>query len=173
MFDAIQRLLATDISVHVLSFSAMEAADLEPRTKRTSTTPPRHAMPEEVRDQLPKGGPQEAAKRAKVGPTINMDRTLIKQIKARQAALEASEVRLGQLAENTNGEFILPLSIEEMTDKAARVARMIDAAYVVTYTPKIPVTETRGVAERRIDVTSKRSGLTVLARRKLLIRRAQ
>jgi hypothetical protein len=56
-----------------------------------------------------------------------------------------------------------------MVDKAALVARMIDAAYVVTYTPKVPVTETRGIAERNIQVTSKRDGLVVEARRKLLI----
>ena len=38
--EAIQRLLATDISVHVLSYTALEAADIEPRTKSTSQTPP-------------------------------------------------------------------------------------------------------------------------------------
>ena len=56
-----------------------------------------------------------------------------------------------------------------MTEKAARVAKMIDSTYVVTYTPKIPVVDTRGISERNIEVTSKRDGLTVLARRKLVI----
>lgn len=168
-FDAFQRLLTTDISVHVLSYTAMEADDIEPRTKRTSNTPPRHAMPDEVKDQLPKGGPQEAAKRPRIGPTINMDRTMIKKLKTRKVDLEVSQEQLEKLAENTNGEFILPGSVDEMVEKSALVARMIDASYVVTYTPKIPVIDTRGIAERTIDVTSKRPGLTVQARRKLVI----
>jgi hypothetical protein len=46
---------------------------------------------------------------------------------------------------------------------------MIDSSYVVTYVPKVPVVENRGVAERDIQVTSRRDGLIVQARRKLLI----
>lgn len=169
-FDAIQRLMATDVSVHVISYTSMEAADIEPRTKRTSNTPPRKAMPPEVIDQLPPGGPREAAKRPTIGPTINMDRTLIKKMKARKAELEVAQQQLEELAENTNGEFILPETVDEMVDKASLVARMIDSSYVVTYMPKISVAETRGIATRNIEVTSKRAGLIVQARRKLIIR---
>jgi Mg-chelatase subunit ChlD len=169
-FDAFQRLLATDISVHVLSYTSMEAADIEPRTKRLSNTPPRQAMPPEVIDQLPDSGPREAAKRPKIGPTINMDRTLLKTLKARKAQLEVSEKELEKLAADTNGEFILPSGIDEMAEKSALVASMIDASYVVTYMPKISVVETRGLAERTINVTSKRPGLIVQARRRLVIK---
>lgn len=165
-FDAFQRLLATDISVHVLSYTALEATNIEPRTKGTSKTPPRHALPPEVIDQLPNGS---AAKTPKIGPTINMDRTLIKKMKARKADLEYSQEQLEKLAENTNGEFIVPASLDEMVEKSALVARMIDSSYVVTYTPKIPVVGTRSVAERTIDVSSKRPGLVVQARRRLLV----
>ena len=35
-FDAFQRLAATDISVHVISYTSLEAADIEPRTKTLS-----------------------------------------------------------------------------------------------------------------------------------------
>ena len=168
-FDAFQRLLATDISVHVLSYTQMEAADIEPRTKGTSNAPPPKAMPDEVAAQLPNGVRDPSA--VKIGRTINLDRTLIKKMKSRQADLEVSEKQLENLAASTNGEFILPGSVEEMAEKAALVARMIDSSYVVTYTPKIPVTETRGIAERNIEVTSKRPGLVVVARRKLAIGR--
>ena len=58
-----------------------------------------------------------------------------------------------------------------MVEKAPLVAKMIDSNYVVTYTPKIPVVQTRGVAERNIEVTSRRPGLIVQARRKLVINR--
>jgi VWFA-related protein len=162
-FDAFQRLLATPISVHVLSYTAMESDDIEPRTKRTSNSLPPKAMPDEIADTLP------IRKGVKVGPTINMDKTQLKKLRARKVELETSEEHLEKLAENTNGEFILPMSVDEMVEKSALVARMIDSSYVVTYTPKIPVVDTRGIAERTIDVTSKRPGLVVQARRKLVL----
>lgn len=164
----LQKLLATDITVHVLSYTSMESVDIEPRTSMISNTPPRNAMPDMVKDQLPKGGPQEASKQTKVGPTINLDRTLIRKIKARKADLETSQAQLEKVVENTNGVFILPESTDEMVEKASRVGRMIDSSYVVTYTPKNPVIETRGIAIRNIEVTSKRPGLIVQARRKLI-----
>ncbi|MEQ1642000.1 MAG: VWA domain-containing protein [Pyrinomonadaceae bacterium] len=171
-FDALQRLKATDISVHVMSYTEMEAADIEPRTKGISNTPPPKSMPDEIADTLPNGA-RDIKKAPKIGPTISLDRTYIKKMKSRKADLEASQEQLDKLAEETNGEFILPATFEEMKDKSALVAQMIDASYVVTYTPKISVVETRGIAERKIDVTSKRPGLIVQARRKLMIARSK
>lgn len=163
--DALRALLATDISVHVLSYTKMEADDITPRTKMTSNSPPPKAMPDEVAAQLPPGV-RDAATAPKIGPTINLDRTLLKKLKARKADLENSEEQLNALAANTNGEFVLPESTDEMVEKASLVARMIDSSYVVTYTPKLPVSENGG--ERNITVTSKRPGLVVEARRKLI-----
>jgi len=171
-FDAMQRLVATDISVHVLSYTSIELVDLEPRTKSTTNSlPPRSAAPEEVARQMPQGDIN--ATRVKIGPTINLDRKMLRSVRSRKAELEVAQQQLEKLAADTNGEFILPDTPDEMVDKTAHVARMIDSTYVVTYTPKIPVTATRGVAERNIIVTSKRPGLTVEARRKLLIRSAK
>jgi VWFA-related protein len=167
-FDAFQRLAETDISVHVISYTSLEAADIEPRTKTLSNTPPPTALPQEVKDQLPNGA-RDIANAPKVGPTINVDRSLIKRMKARKIDLLDSEDRLSKLAENTNGEFILPYSTDEMLQKAPTVAKMIDAAYVITYMPKVPINNRKGLYERTILVTSKREGLVVQARRKLLV----
>ena len=170
-FDAFQRLLATDISVHVISYTALEAANIEPRTKSISNSPPPKAMPDEVAAQLPNGARDVA--QAPKWKTINLDRTLLKTLKARKLDLEISQEQLDKVAENTNGEFILPESVDEMVEKAPLVAKMIDSNYVVTYTPKIPVVSTRGIAERNIEVTSRRPGLIVQARRKLVIKNGQ
>jgi Mg-chelatase subunit ChlD len=167
-FDAFQSLLTTDISVHVISYTAMEAADIEPRTKMTSKIPPKPALPDEVVAQLP-NGVRDAARAPKIGPTINLDRTLLRKLKARKADLENSQEQLEKVAEATNGEFILPDTTDEMVEKAPLVAKMIDSAYVVTYIPKIPVNERRGLVERHIEVTSKREGLIVQAKRRLVI----
>ncbi len=163
---AMQKLLSTDINVHVISYTRMEATDIEPRTKMTSKTPPPKAMPDEVAAQLP-NGVRDIAQAPKIGPTINLDRKLLKTLKSRKADLESSEKSLSNLAENTNGEFILPESLDEMVEKSALVAKMIDSSYVVTYTPKIPLNENS--AERNIIVTSKRPNLVVQARRKLIV----
>ena len=171
-FDAFQRLLATDISVHVLSYTGMEAADIEPRTKGAVKSPLPNAMPPEIAIATNPNGVYDPG-RVKVGPTINLDRTLIKKMKARKLELEIAQQQLEKLAENTNGEFILPAGLDEMKEKSALVARMIDASYVVTYTPKFPVAETRGIAERVIDVTSRRPGLVVQARRKVVSDRSK
>ena len=171
-FDALQKLLTTDISVHVISYTAMEVADIEPRTKTVSKTPPPNALPDEVINQLP-NDVKAGAQRPKVGPTINLDRQLLRTLRAREADLMNSQDQLEKLSEATNGEFILPETVDEMTQKAPLVARMIDAAYVVTYLPKEPLNDRKGIVERDIEVTSKRAGLVVQAKRKLVVNNGQ
>lgn len=163
---AMKRLLSTDIAVHVISYTAMEAADVEPRTKRITNSPPPKAMPDEITATLP-NGVRDVAQAPKIGPTINMDRTLLKKLRERKADLELSEEMLGTLVENTNGTIIIPETLDEMTAKAANVAKLIDASYVLTYIPKVPFSERGG--ERNIQVTSKRPGLIVQAKRKFVV----
>jgi hypothetical protein len=165
-FDAFQRLLGTDITVHVLSYATMEAADIEPSTKSISKTPPPPAMPPEVVAQLP-NGVRDQATAPKIGPTIVTDRKYLKTMRQRKADLEAAEEQLTKLANDTNGVMSTPTTVEEMLDRTTTVARMIDSSYVVTYTPKVPLTE--GSGERSISVTSKRDGLIVESRRKLVV----
>jgi hypothetical protein len=129
-------------------------------------------LPDEVVNQLP-NDIKIANQRAKVGPTINLDRRLLKTLKSREADLKNSQDQLEKVAEATNGEFILPETFDEMVEKAPLVARMIDASYVVTYLPKIPINDRKGIIERDIEVTSKRAGLVVQAKRKLIIDNGQ
>lgn len=163
-FEAIQEILATDITVHVISYTAMEAADIDPRTKIVTTSPPPKAMPDEVAAQLP-NGVRDVATTPKAR-SINLDRTLLRRLKTRKADLQHSQEQLEALAENTNGTAIIPLTFDEMITKSVLVAKMIDSSYVVTYTPKIPISEADN--DRNILVTSKRPGLVVQARRKLV-----
>jgi hypothetical protein len=148
----------------------MEAKDIAPRTKGVSNSPPPKAMPDEIAATLPNGARDVAT--APKSKTINLDRTLLRKLKARKTDLENSERQLEALAENTNGTAIVPESLDEMVEKTAFVAKMIDASYVLTYIPKVALSETKGPTERNIDVTSKRPGLQVQARRKLVINRA-
>ncbi|MFN2413353.1 MAG: VWA domain-containing protein [Pyrinomonadaceae bacterium] len=167
--EALRDLLATDISVHVLSYTGLEITDITPRTKAITNSPPPKAMPDEIAATLPPGA-RDVATTPKM-KAIFLDRKHLKTLRNRKADLEISQQQLSTLAENTNGEFILPESTDEMVEKTALIAKLIDSSYVVTYTPKIPVSENRdtGMRERNIIVTSKRPGLIVEARRKLVI----
>ena len=165
-FDAFQKLLGTDVSVHVISYTKLESVDIEPRTKSITNTPPPAAMPPEVVAQLP-NGVRDRAQAPKIGPTIITDRKHLKNMRDRKADLENAEIQLGKLAENTNGEIMLPTSLEEMIERTAVVASLIDASYVVTYIPKVSFEDSP--RDRNIDVTSKRPGLIVQARRKLIV----
>lgn len=163
---ALRRILGTDINVHVLSYTRMEATDIDPRTKILTNTPPPKAMPDEVAAQLPPGV-RDRQQAPKIGPTINVDRRHLERMRARKADLEASELDLIYIAESSNGTIIVPVSTDEMIEKTATVARMIDSSYLITYTPKVPLREQAGT--RNIEVTSRREGLVVHANRKLIV----
>lgn len=165
--NAFRELLSTDINVHVVSYTRLELADIEPRTKAISKTPPPRAMPPEVAAQLPNGA-RDAATAPKIGPTISLDRKHLETMRRRKADLEAAEEALTLLTENTNGSMIVPETKEEMIEKTAAIARVIDGSYVLTYTPKISFAEKPG--ERTITVTSRRPGLVVEAKRKLVVK---
>lgn len=167
---AMRSLLATEINVHVISYALMEAIDIEPRTRTVSNTPPPKALPDEVVAQLP-NGVRQSAQSPRVGPTINLDRKLLETLRARQADLVESGAALETLADSANGTLISPDNPEEMLEKAPLVAKYIDSSYVVTYTPKTPLSELGGV--RDISVTSRRPGLIAQARRKLIVEPAQ
>ena len=163
---AIRKLMATDISVHVISYSRMEIADIAPRTKSVTNSAPPPAMPPEVVATLPNGARDVAS--APKAKSINLDRKQLRSLRSRKADLENSERQLDALAESTNGTAVNPESLDEMIDKTALIAKMIDASYAVTYIPKVPIA--RGTpSERNIQVTSRRPGLLVEARRKVAV----
>lgn len=163
--NSLRQLLTTDINVHVISYTGLEITDIEPRTKGISKSPPPQAMPDIVRDQLP-NGPRQASQMPKIGPTINLDRKHIETMKRRRDDLQSAEEALSDLTRNTNGTMVIPKTREEMPTSTATVARIIDGSYVLTYIPKFSFAEMPD--DRTITVTSRRPGLVVEARRKLI-----
>ncbi len=164
---AMRTLLTTDINVHVISYTQMELADIEPRAKGISKIPPPKALPDEVAATLPIGI-REMNRGANI-LTINTDRAFLKKMRERKKSLADGEKYLASLARDTNGEFILPATNEEMIEKTALVARFIDSSYVVTYAPKRALKESPLGEVRTIEVSSKRADLQIEARRKLIV----
>jgi len=167
---AIKNLLTTDINVHVLSYTLMEQKALpinkgifqpgEPAPKR---------LPEEVLITLP-GPVQQTARMPRLG-SVNLDKAMIRKQKERSAALKKSEAELTQLSEDTNGEIFLPETPDEMTDKTGVLAKNIDSQYSLTYTPKRALNEGKTDEVRNIEVTSRRPGLVIQGKRKLVVKK--
>jgi VWFA-related protein len=164
---AMQNLLATDINVHVFSYTKLELTDIEPRAKGISATPPPSAMPAEIKATLP-NGVRDVATAPKI-LTINTDRAFLRKMRERRTALLDSEKYLNALSKDTNGEIILPESNKEMLEKTALIAGIIDSSYVLTYAPKRALSESKTGEIRNIEVSSRRPDLQVQARRKLIV----
>ncbi len=168
---AIKNVLSTNINVHVLSYTLMERNDL-PVNKGgifQKGEPAPRRLPEEVVITMP-GPIQDAMRLPRLG-SINMDKAMIRKQKERSAALKKSEAELTELSDSTNGEMFLPETTEEMQEKTDVLAKNIDSQYTLTYTPKRPLNEVEQEETRSIEVTSRRPGLVIQGRRKLVIKK--
>ena len=85
--------------------------------------------------------------------------------KAYEAEVKKSQEALQTVADETGGQMLLPLNRDEMLAQANEVARAIGAEYVVTYRPKRPLAEAKPGEYRRIEVASRRVGLSLQSRR--------
>lgn len=164
---ALNKLLATNINVHVISYTQLELEQIKPKAKGIQKGSPRKALPSEVVATLPQSI-QDMNNAPRIA-SVNTDRKFIKTMKQRKTALENGEKYLLKLTEDTSGLFLLPETKEEMVEKVNMIAKVIDSNYVVTYTPRRPLNESEAGEVRTIEISSKRKGLQVLARRKLVI----
>ena len=99
------------------------------------------------------------------GIGIRFDPAMRRQRKAYENEVKKSQTVLKNVAEETGGKLMLPLNSDEMIVQAREVARAIGAEYVVTYRPKRPLAEATPGEYRRIQVASRRVGLSLHARR--------
>lgn len=165
---AMKNLLATDINVHVISYTALEKEKLAPKKSVFMKGEPKpKRAPEEVIMTMPKGV-QDMMRAPRIG-SINTDREFLRKMRERQKSLEDGEKYLQTLAEDTNGGFILPATNEEMLEKTALIAQMIDSSFVVTYAPKRSLKEAATGEIRNIEVSSRRDNLIIQAKRKLIV----
>lgn len=163
----LRTLLGTNINVHVISYTALEKQVVEERANPVQKNPANRALPPEIAQTLPNGARETATTPNSV--TVTTDPAFIKTLRERKQSLEKAEVFLEKLAGDTNGLFLLPETADEMVDKTTLIARVIDSNYVVTYTPKRPLSESEPGETRVIEVSSRKPGLRVLAKRKLAV----
>lgn len=159
---AIKTLTSENINVHVFSYTGLEQQVVAERRKSIRGGG-------KTAINLPPGADNPSVVKGVPIATINTDRAMVKKNEERGESLKRSEKDLIQLSDDTNGIFYLPDSPEEMIEKTGHLAKNIDSQYVVTYTPKRPLNESPNDEVRTIEVTSKRDGVIIQAKRKILV----
>ena len=163
-----RRLMGTNINVHILSYTQLEGAKIAPKTKRVGVPAHRNPLPDEVVAGLPRGL-SNANRAPALSLSINLDKKMLKVMRKRQKDLDEGGKFLFELSENTSGMFIAPETKKEMLEKAPLIAKIIDSNYVVTYTPKRAFSESAAGEIRNVQVYSRKDGLRVSARRKIIV----
>jgi hypothetical protein len=158
----LKNLLSSDVNVHVVSYTRLQQNAIEGAKKSSTRT---------KRQELPPGAepPVRGTTPAFSIGSINLDREMARKRREQAVQLKNSEQFLTLISEDTNGEIFLPETDAEMIDKMTQLAKNIDSQHVVTYTPKTPLNESPDGETRLIEVNSRRTGLAVQGRRKLVV----
>ncbi len=173
-------LTASDINVHVISYTNLQKDSIASRKAIfiEGEWKPRR-LSEEIVETLPdwKGSgkkkrvsPRDMAKMLRLG-SITLDRERIKRARNDKNQLESDEKFLTTIAEDTNGEFLLPETLEETVEKTIALAQIIDSQFVITYSPKRPLRDSPKGEVRLVEVSSKRDGLQVETRRRFVVQK--
>jgi hypothetical protein len=99
------------------------------------------------------------------GVGVRFDPAMKRQRKAYEAETKKSQQLLTEMAEETGGQIFLPKTSDEMVAQAREAAREVGAEYVVTYRPKRPLAAATQGEYRRVEVASRRVGLSLRSRR--------
>lgn len=167
--EALRRLAASGVTVHVISYTSLALG-----AKRPPATRPRerNSVPEEGIMSIPRSDmnpcdqvpDMRGIMEAKGGGVVDLDR-LFRRGGELKKELARREAEFGELAAETGGGLWLPTSADEMRRQAAEAAREIDSSYVVTYRPRRPLADAKAGEYRRLDVLARRQGLTLRSRR--------
>ena len=161
--QAMKQLVAARATVHVISYTEFVRQKSETNSSRISTGPrPPNADPIRATDPTQPPGTNRSPS---YGIRVGFDPAMRRQRKAYEAEVKKSQLVLKNMADETGGKMILPLNSQEMMTQANEVARAIGAEYVVTYRPKRPLAEAKPGEYRKIEVASRRVGLSLQARR--------
>lgn len=170
--DAYRSLIAANITLHVISYASLgqKVSPPEPTRPRVKS-----AVAPELIEALPStrhpGDPTPDLKtqlKNKGGFVLDVD-LLFGREGIKPALAERSE-EFSALTEETGGNLWLPGSAEEMIREAREVAGDIDAQYVMSYRPMPPLASSGPTEYRRIEVISRRVGLTIKSRRGYVVR---
>lgn len=160
--DAMKKLIAARATVHIISYTEFVRQKSEDKNSKmiAGQRPPSSDPITATDPTLPPGTTRSPS----FGVGFTFDPAMRKQRKAYEAEVKKSEPVLRNVAEETGGKWLLPLNSQQMLAEVGEIARAIGAEYVVTYRPKRPLAEAKPGEYRRIEVASRRVGLSLQAR---------
>jgi VWFA-related protein len=169
--EAVRQLNAAQVTVYVISYTAMGREAIKNNNPLVTYGGP---PPRTANDTAKEADPTIPIPRPNVNiATIDTDSAMRRKRKEYSEATKKSEERLTELAEDTGGRMLLPMSEEEMRREGREVARDIGAQYVITYKPKRPLSSSEPGEYRRVKVALRRQGLTVRSRNGYVVPAAQ
>jgi hypothetical protein len=172
---AIKRLLASNAVVHVISYRMVSREsineDLRIVRNRDKSRTPDDVVNSLPGDHGPVPSPYLQLRRLHKpgGKTFDLDPSRRPQIKEYQDAMIEGDLMLTSVSRETGGNLWLPESLDQMIGDSAKVARLIDAAYLVTYRPSRALAAAGQDEVRQIEVVSRRVGLHIVARRTYVV----
>ena len=160
---AMKDLIAARATVHIISYTEFVRQKDSGKSKNVSAgqRPPSSDPITATDPTLPPGTTRSPS----FGVGIRFDPAMKRVRKAYEAEVKKSQQALQNVADETGGKMMLPLNAQEMLAQANEVARAIGAEYVVTYRPKRPLADAKPGEYRRIEVASRRVGLSLQSRR--------
>ena len=161
--EAMRKLMAARATVHVISYTEFVRQIDKTRTGPVATGP-RPTSSDTIRATDPTQPPGQN-RSPSYGISIRFDPAMKRQRKAYEAEVKKSQEALKNIAVETGGRMMLPIDSQEMLAQANEVARAIGAEYVVTYRPKRPLADAHPGEYRRIEVASRRVGVSLQSRR--------
>jgi VWFA-related protein len=162
--DAVRQLIAARATVHIISYTEFVRQKSDKKDMGPVTGGPRPPSSDPITATDPTL-PPGTTRSPSFGIGIRFDPAMRKQRKAYEADVKKSQQELKNVADETGGKLMLPINGEQMLAQAGEVARAIGAEYVVTYRPKRPLAEASSGEYRRIEVASRRVGLSLHSRR--------
>jgi VWFA-related protein len=162
--EAVKNLIGARATVHVISYTEFVRQKIDKNKSGTVAAGPRPRSSDPISATDPTM-PPGVNRSPSFGMGIRFDPAMSKQRRAYESQVKKSQLVLKNIADETGGKLMLPLSSDQMLAQAGEVARAIGSEYVVTYRPKRPLAEATPGEYRRIQVASRRVGLSLHARR--------
>ena len=161
--EAVRRLIAARATVHIISYT--ELVRQKSDSKTTAVSAGQRPTSSDPISQTDPTLPPGTTRSPSFGVSIRFDPAIRRQRKAYEADVKKSQQVLTDVADETGGKILLPISNDQMIAQAGEVARAIGSEYVVTYRPKRPLADASPGEYRHVQVSSRRVGLSLHSRR--------
>jgi len=162
--QAISQLVAARATVHIISYTEFVRQPRGKNSKSNITVGQLPTSSDPIRIMDPTQPPGQNRSPA-FGVGVRFDPAMKRQRKAYEAEAKKSQQLLTDMAEETGGQILLPKTNYEMVSQAKEAARDVGAEYVVTYRPKRSLASAKPGEYRKVQVASRRVGLSLRSRR--------